>query len=343
MKKKSNILTVLEEQNLLKTINWESAPGAEVFKLGTAGVGPLINVNQDLHLKEGCTINSWWAGGYFIIKGQVHGYIYNVLYANTPMGSMLVENLSMTNATTGVHYGDSKTYPVEGSVVISPNELNIVTPTGSIKGDFNDLHAIGIMEGCKFEVHLKAASPAIFNGGTGIFPHASMDVRQYSLPVLATKGTVTFGDETYEFKGNSWFDRQWGNKDPDAQGKWTWFGISLTSGEAISAWFGFDATIGKNRSFASILHIDGSQTIAASNFIPDPKSEWKSPETGNIYPLKWTLEIPHLNSSLLIESTIDDQEFTMPIFGGGYEGVSKVTGTFQGKSVIGNARLELLG
>lgn len=150
--------------------------------------------------------------------------------------------------------------------------------------------------------------------------------------------------KTYELNGNSWFDRQWGIFNPkNGLPKWTWFGINLVNGTALSIWHLFDKSIGQNKSFATILHTDGSQTVAAAVCIPDAEYAWESPQTKNLYYLKWTIEIPQLDTSLNVITTEKDQEFTMASMGGGYEGVSNVTGTFQGRSVVGAARLEMLG
>ncbi len=342
MRNDANVVSPLQVQSLPSPVSWDSALGAAVFKTGTAGVGPLLNVVDDLQMKAGCTANSWWAGGYFSAAGQVIGYIYNPLLLNTPQGAVLVENVSLTNATTGAYFSGSQAYPLTQATVSSTG-LDIVSATGSLRGDFDDLHAVATMDGGSFDVHLRAASPAIFNGGTGRFPLGGMDAHQYSVPVLATVGGVTLGNQTYEVHGNSWFDRQWGTVESPTKEKWTWFGINLTSGEALSVWSAYDKTIGKERSFATILHKDGSQTVAAANITADRNYVWRSPATGNTYLLKWTIEIPQFDTVLTIVASPNNQEFTMQSFGGGFEGVSSVTGTFKGKTATGAARLELLG
>jgi predicted secreted hydrolase len=58
------------------------------------------------------------------------------------------------------------------------------------------------MDGGSFDVYMRASSPAIFNGGTGVYPLCGLRSHQYSLPVLATKGTVMMGEETYDCSAN---------------------------------------------------------------------------------------------------------------------------------------------
>jgi hypothetical protein len=340
-------LLLLQTRSLSAPVSWDSAEGAAVFKKGTAGVGGLIDINEGLlphkDKKAIAVLNSWWAGGYFVAGDEVIGFIYNPLIVKPLVGGQMVENLSLINVTTGKHYNGNKTYPVP-KIAESGGKISIVTETGSITGDFDDLHAAGKMDGGSFDVHLRASSPAIYNGGTGVYPLCGLRSYQYSLPVLATRGTVTMDGKTYKLDGNSWFDRQWGILDPKSgMPKWTWFGINLVDGTALSVWHIFDKAIGKNRAFATILHNDGSQTVAAAICAPDAAYAWKSPQTKNLYYLKWTIDIPQLDTTLEIVSTEKDQEFTMAAMGGGYEGVSNVTGTFQGKEVAGAARLEMLG
>jgi hypothetical protein len=340
-------LLPLQTQSLSAPVSWDFAEGMAVFKKGTAGVGAFIDINEGLlpfkEKKAIAVLNSWWAGGYFIAGDEVIGFIYNPLIVKSIVGGQMVENLSLINVTTGKHYNGNKTYPVP-KIAESGRKINIATDTGSITGNFDDLHCAGKMDGGSFDVHLRASSPAIYNGGTGIYPLCGLNSHQYSLPVLATKGTVTMNGKTYELNGNSWFDRQWGILDPkDGTPKWTWFGINLVDGTGLSIWYIFDKTIGKNRAFASILHTDGSQTVAAAVCTPDLKYAWESLQTKNLYYLKWTIDIPQLGAKLDVVTTEKDQEFTMAAMGGGYEGVSNVTGTFQGKEVVGAARLEMLG
>lgn len=340
-------LLPLQTQNLSAPVSWDESEGAAVFAKGTAGVGPLLDVNEGLlpfkDKKAIAVLNSWWAGGYFVAEGEVIGFIYNPLNVKAIVGGQMVENLSLINVTTGKHYSGNQVYKAP-KINEHGRKISIVTDTGSMTGDWDDLHVTGVMDGGSFDVHLRASSPALYNGGTGIYPLQGLRSHQYSLPVLATRGTVTMDGKTYHVEGNSWFDRQWGTLNPkDGMPKWTWFGINLVDGTALSIWHTFDKSIGQDRAFATILHPDGSQTVAAALCRPDPEYAWKSPKTGNLYYLKWTIEIPQLNTSLDVVTTEKDQEFLMAAMGGGYEGVSNVEGTIQGRPITGAARLEMLG
>lgn len=352
---KVDSLPTLQPDYLFKPVGWNSAPGASIFKTGTAGVGPFLNAVDDLlpqeNAQDALSGGSWWASGYFVVNEEIFGCIYNPLLIKTPQGAVVVENISLTNITTGALYSSSNTYPIpQATVNVDKKQINIVTPTGSLQGDFDDLHATGIMEGAGFDVHMKAASPVIFNGGTGNYPLGSINFRQYSVPILATVGTLTIDGKAQQVQGNSWFDRQWGSMPSwdgsmlsEAMPKWTWFGINLSNGEALSVWLADDPAIGKKRAFATILHGDGSQTVAAASVKPDKNYAWISSASGNTYYLKWDIEIPQLDTLLSVTSACKEQEFSMQSMGAGYEGICGVTGTFQGKSVTGVTRLELHG
>lgn len=329
-------------------VSFESAPGATVFSRGTAGVGPFVNVQNDLPRRTSSPTNSWWYSGYFMSQGQKISYLYHLLLAPTPTGAMLAQSLQIANSTTGAHYSDSQLYPMN-QVTLSETELNIVTPTSSLKGTFDDMHLVANTPAGKVDLHLRAASPAIFNGGPGFFPWLGRPIYEYGVPSMATTGSVTFDNKTHSVRGGStWFDRQWGTgggggSPPSSDTlKWCWFGINLSNGEALSVWSFHDQAIGKERQFATVLHTDGSQSVVAVEATANTK--WQSPATNKTYPISWSLRIPQFNTQLTITATPENQEIVAPILGGSfYEGVSNVTGTYKGRPAAGVARMELVG
>lgn len=331
-------------------VSFESAPGTAVFSRGMVGVGPFVNVVNDLPRRTSSPGDSWWYSGYFISQGQKIGYLYHLLLLPTPAGAMLAQSLQITNSTTGAHYSDSKLYPMD-QVTLSATELNVVTPTSSLKGTLDDMSIVANTPVAKLDLHLRAVSPAIFNGGPGFFPMLGQATYEYGVPLMATTGSVAFDNKTHSVQGGStWFDRQWGvaaaaGPPPSFDTlKWSWFGINLSNGEALSVWSFYDQAIGKDRQFANVLHTDGSQSVVVVEATASTTKKWQSPATNKIYPVSWTVRIPQFDTKLTVTATPENQEIVTPILGGSYyQGVSNVTGTYKGRPAAGVARMELLG
>jgi len=325
-------------------VSFASAPGAAIFSQGTAGVGPFVNVIGDLPLHAGGSGDSWWFSGYFVAQGQQISYIYHVLLVPSPAGALLVQSTTFTNSTTGAYYSDSQEYPLSQATV-STTELNIVTPTSSLHGTFDDMTVVANTPGGSLNLHLRAASPGLFNGGTGTFPFLGGATSEYAVPLLATMGSITVASKTYSVQGTSWFDRQWGTTATGSVAalKWIWLGINLSNGEALSVWSFFDQAIGKNRQFATVLHADGSDSVEAAEVSASTTARWQSPATGQTYPVSWTIRIPQLNTLLTITGNPVNQEIVIPGLGGSYEGVSNVTGIYKGCPAAGVGRIELKG
>jgi predicted secreted hydrolase len=89
----------------------------------------------------------------------------------------------------------------------------------------------------------------------------------------------------------------------------------------------------------STTHLDRSAfTVAAIG-------SWRSPATGALYPAGWRIEIPSRQLAITLMPTVSDQELdTRPTTGVVYwEGSQRVTATLGGRSVAGDAYVELTG
>lgn len=184
----------------------------------------------------------------------------------------------------------------------------------------------------------------ILNGGTGRFPMIGLDVFQYSMPTLETRGDVSVNGKTYEINGNTWFDRQWQNINT-ADMTWGWMDLNLSNGVYGSLWFPVEN--GKERPFVTLLYPDGTQNVVpVSPVIANARDIWKSTDVWkkNDYPTKWEIEIPECNATLQVVTEIKEQElqfkWAKPL--NHYEAVSTISGTFQGKAVSGKCYVELL-
>jgi hypothetical protein len=90
-------------------------------------------------------------------------------------------------------------------------------------------------------------------------------------------------------------------------------------------------------SHATILWPDGHSSFVHTTWTPGPKTFTGA--SGIVYFLEVTVEIPALNAVLTVESLVSNQEFSNPQlpYTEVYEGIARVTGSFDGKPVQGTA------
>lgn len=310
---------------------------------------PLLNPYEDLSWKKDFDNNSWFAIGHFEREGRLLNYLFHVMILRSPKGDGIVQSVvSITDETTGWYCGDDLVTPLNEAAIGDTVALDIAVPNGRIFGTLDELWLraqLGNGSG-SIEMHLSVPGPAIFNGGTGIFVMLDMQVQQYSVPRMLSKGSITFEGIRHDVEGVSWFDRQWQmqNQAADNTLKWSWMDINLETGDAISVWSAPSTVGGKERAWATILHADGTQTVAfvepglgATNF-------WMSERSGARYPTRWTVRIPALDAVIDVSPSPREQEIVSvePRFNK-YEGASAMMGTWKGKPVKGFGYVELVG
>jgi predicted secreted hydrolase len=162
----------------------------------------------------------------------------------------------------------------------------------------------------------------------------------YSLPSLASQGTLTENHHTYPVTGESWLDRQWGTWDWNTAQKWTGMALELSNGDRVNLWDIFAQ--GSESHYATVLHPNGTHEIVTVNPLADGTAGfWTSPTTGKRYGTRWTVNIPALNASLNVVAQPQGQEIQAD--GGIFEGASSVTGKSRSKPVTGQAYVEQLG
>lgn len=197
-----------------------------------------------------------------------------------------------------------------------------------------------------FELTFKRQAPLMAYNGTGYFPLLNNELAtyEYGFPTMDASGTVTANGKRYSVSGNGWFDRQWFNvakAETLASGdtRWIWISMKLSNGETVAVW---SATGKRERSWADILHADGSHTIA--DVKPISKSHfglWRSSKSGIIWPSGWNVEIPGVQAKLKVTFAFQGQE-TFANFNR-VEGVIHVEGCYGGQDVTGRGCGEIVG
>ncbi len=240
-------------------------------------------------------------------------------------------------------------------------ELYIQTPLGNLSGTADCIRLEARLlqadqaptdkynaKECKIELTMKDRGLPLPYLATGIIPFAGDIDYEYALPDMDTSGTLTFGNNTYQVSGTSWFDREWGYF---GRCKWTWMAIELSNGGRIALWAQQNNNDHPQRfaegqsAFATLLESRGSITVASVS-VQEVES-FNIPQSLRRYPRRWMVAIPAKQIELRVELLRNGQEIIPreEISSGNLctprlEGKASVQGTYEGYEVEGNAFVE---
>lgn len=132
----------------------------------------------------------------------------------------------------------------------------------------------------------------------------------YSIPRLATRGTLRIGDDTRAVRGSAWLDREWSTSAlGDAHEGWDWFALQLDDGTDVMVYEirRFDRARSAY-AYAAVMRADGAVTrLGPDEFEIHVEGEWTSPR-GGTYPARWRLALAPLGA-LEVVPILADQEF----------------------------------
>jgi hypothetical protein len=283
-----------------------------------------------------------WIDSIFI-AGRVHGgghdfgiLIHVLVFPNVGQRKLFI---GLTDTTTGWYRNYEVIVPMaKGSW--SRKRLRITMPgltwTGSAR-----------------QMQLKATTPwgslhARFTPERRVLNYSAIGLakllgdldHEYAFPAMRTLGSLTAEGRTRRIAGASWLDRQWGPVPvTDRSMRWTWMNIALSNGDQLAIWDILDNRA--QQSWVTVLRPDGSYGVA--RVIPLARGAgrfWTSPFTRNIYPTRWRIDIPALDSRLnVLVTRPKGQEFR----DGHVEAAAAVTGTYQDRHVTGTTYVEMTG
>lgn len=192
---------------------------------------------------------------------------------------------------------------------------------------------------------LDTHAPPVLQGDAGLSQKSAQNASYYySMPRLASSGTITIADRQLAVRGTSWLDREWSTSAlaPEQIG-WDWFALHLSDGSDVMIYHlrrrdgQFDQYSG-----GSWRGADGRVVkFVASDLVVQPQGTWTSPHTGAIYPAAWQLTIAPLALSLTVTPQVADQE--LPVTVRYWEGAVDVAGIRDGVPITGLGYLEMTG
>lgn len=310
---------------------------------GRPNLPMFIDPVADLKPQEGVMGDSWFLGCNLDADDREFGL--QIHYVKKPIGPGMTTVALSDMATSRYLLDDGKdgnlTAAGDGFTVSSEDLTWSAEPGGMrVTGQIGSGEA-------SFDLTIRRKGSVLLPySGTGLFPLLDNELAtyQFAFPLMDTVGTVTVDGQSYPVTGNSWFDRQWfkiAKAETLASGdtRWSWLSIQLSDDTIVAVW---NATGKRERTWANILHPDGTLTVAdVEQFSENLTGTWLSAESGVVWPSGWNVVIPGLNAKLTATYTFEGQE-TFANFHR-LEGVIHVQGTFAGQDVTGRGYGELVG
>lgn len=197
------------------------------------------------------------------------------------------------------------------------------------------------------QLDLETGKMPVIHGEAGISQKGAVAgnaSHYYSLTRMPTQGTMRIGQESFEVRGESWMDHEFGTSflEKGTQG-WDWFSAQLDDGSELMLFQLRGGAPGSNA--GTLIRPDGSVVaLKAADFKLAPGRTWTSPG-GAVYPLTWQIEIPGQGIRLQSQAVMPNQEFSAESTPGlrYWEGAVDYAGTVQGLQVTGKGYLEMTG
>ena len=207
--------------------------------------------------------------------------------------------------------------------------------------------AAGVSGGLAIDLQLSTTRPPVLHDRDGWIDFGPAGGSYYySRTRLATTGSLLLDGRTFEVEGSAWFDHQWGDFIAVGAGGWDWFAINLDGGTDVTLSRVRDATGADVLVYGTLVGVDGQvRHLTPDTFAVESTGQWTSPKTGIRYPAGWLIRLPAERLEVRLVPTVADQELdTRPTSGVVYwEGSQRVTATWDGQPLGGEAYVELTG
>jgi predicted secreted hydrolase len=187
--------------------------------------------------------------------------------------------------------------------------------------------------------------PPLLQGNAGVSrkgPSPAQASYYYSVPQLATRGTLTIAGRARDVDGVAWLDHEWSSEylAADARG-WDWTGINLDDGGALMAFRIRDRAGAAHWAGGALRDAAGRVSVFAAGDVRFvPQRTWRSPRTDVEYPVAMRVQAGSLDVTL--EPAFDDQELDARASVGTVYWEGAVTARRDGRA-IGRGYLELTG
>ncbi len=315
----------------------------------SAAPAPLVHLPADQAAHSNVKNEWWYVVGHLRSGRRTFGYemtIFKFIGVKPPgfnsTLSIFRTDIAITDENGHRFYHEITPYFPQ-SAVYSTHGLSIQVGNARLRGSsLGHMSLKASLPAGSFNLTLSSKRRPMYVGGRGYLPFGTGYTYYYSLTDLATSGTLTLHHHRFVTTGISWLDHQWGDWSWKSISGWTWMCLQLDNGVQLSA-FDFRG-YGRRTRAASVLRQNGSLVTDPGATIT-PGGAWVSPHTAGRYPAGVTVHVPSVKATLSVRPTLADQEVVWPleVRGSYWEGSSRVSGTYDGKRVSGDAYLELTG
>ncbi len=199
----------------------------------------------------------------------------------------------------------------------------------------------------RIDLDLRSRKPPAIHGENGISIKAPVEgyaSHYYSMTRMEAAGTIN-GERC---RGQAWMDHEFGSSAlRENQQGWDWFSIQLDNDAELMLYVirradgSADAT-----SSGSLVTSDGHVIpIRRDDMRIVARGRWRSPRSGAVYPMGWSISIPALKIALSVRPLLENQELvthasTRVTY---WEGAVKIEGSFDAVAVSGEGYVEMTG
>ena len=165
----------------------------------------------------------------------------------------------------------------------------------------------------------------------------------YSLPRIATRGTLSIGERRFAVTGESWMDREWSTSALSGeQAGWDWFALQLSNGYELMFYRMRRKDGGMDPySTGTLIDPQGRTTpLRNEDVMIEVRDTWQS-RRGITYPAHWRMIVKPLQLSLDIRPVLADQELDVSVRY--WEGAVDISGSLAGNPITGHGYVELTG
>ncbi|MGB7437200.1 MAG: lipocalin-like domain-containing protein [Candidatus Acidiferrum sp.] len=203
-----------------------------------------------------------------------------------------------------------------------------------------------------FTLTLHPKKPPVIHGQNGVSQKGEGPGRAshyISLTRLETNGSIELNGQNYPVSGLAWMDHEFfTNQLGRTQVGWDWVSLQLSDDTELML-YRFRRTDGTVDPYSSGTYIDANGRafhLSCDDFSLTPTDEtWRSPVTGAVYPVHWTVLVPKLNIAVEVTTQLKSQELAgksnvVPNY---WEGAIDVNGREGQRNVTGVGYLEMTG
>ena len=160
-----------------------------------------------------------------------------------------------------------------------------------------------------------------------------------SLTRLQTRGSLRFGQQSYQVEGTSWMDHEFFTHSLEKnQSGWDWFSLQLDDGSELMLYH-LRRKDGSVEPYSSGTFVDAMgrpRHLRLEEFELRPGRTWTSRLSKGVYPVEWQVRVPSLSLDVKVTTRLDSQELagkskSAAVY---WEGAIEVQGSHTGRGYL---------